>query len=103
MRKELKPFEINGVKSFYGKAQVETNGNVVDLYSYNTKVATVVYDNNHQPHVTMLMKASATTTRHIMAFLQQAGFANMLANVSGFRNIVKTLKNHGQEFETKQY
>lgn len=38
---ELKPMN-DSRKSFYGKAIVEINGNTVSLYSYNTKICSIV-------------------------------------------------------------
>lgn len=56
-------------KSFYGKARVFTEGNKKTLVSYNTEVA---YIENGKAHVNGLY--SATTTRHIKAFLLENGF-----------------------------
>jgi hypothetical protein len=64
---ELKP--TNGRKSFYGKANVYIDGNVVTLYSYNTEIAQynqatkeykLIYSN----------KLSNTTATHLKSFKQ---------------------------------
>ena len=71
LRNELKPI-MDSKKSFYGKANVEINGNTKSLISYNTKVAEIaggqlrVYDTY-----------SATTLRHIKEFAYQNGFGCM--------------------------
>lgn len=96
---ELKPCFSTGIKSFYNKAQVEILNNQINLYSYHTKVATIVYDKNRNYHIVYLVKYSATTTRHITAFLKQYGYNKILKNVSGFRNIVKILHQNGEKFE----
>jgi len=63
----LKPNDSH--KSFYGKAHVIQKGNVKVLRSYDTDVAEI---ENGKAKVFVLY--SATTTRHIKAFLQQNGF-----------------------------
>jgi hypothetical protein len=64
---ELKP--TNGRKSFYGKANVYIDGDVVTLYSYNTEIAQynqatkeykLIYSN----------KLSNTTATHLKSFKQ---------------------------------
>lgn len=99
---ELKPTNKDTVKSFYGKATVEENDNIITLYSYCTKVAEIQRING-EPQIKMLVKASPTTTRHITSFLRQNGFADILQNVSGFRNIVKVLQANHQNFEIKEF
>lgn len=56
-------------KSFYGKAEVITEGNTIKLKSYNTIVAKI---ENNRPSV--FGTYSATTLRHIKEFLKQYGF-----------------------------
>lgn len=61
--------------SFYGKAQVITDGHKDDglitrLYSYSTHVATI----KHGREVEVYGTYSATTLRHIKEFLKQNGF-----------------------------
>jgi len=53
-------------KSFYGKAKVLNNA----LYSYNTLVMQIV---NNKPILT-IKEISATTLKHIKAFLQDNNF-----------------------------
>lgn len=53
-------------KSFYGKAKIDNNC----LYSYDTLVMQIV---NGQP-VLKIDWLSATTLKHIKAFLQENGF-----------------------------
>ncbi|MDC7249497.1 MAG: hypothetical protein PQJ49_06250 [Sphaerochaetaceae bacterium] len=58
-------------KSFYGKAVVTTDNNISTLRSYETDVATYNHETNE-----MKVKGwySATTMRHINAFLDHFGF-----------------------------
>lgn len=63
----LKPNDSH--KSFYGKAHVIEKGNRKVLRSYNTDVAEI---KDGKPVVYGLY--SATTTRHIKAFLLENGF-----------------------------
>jgi hypothetical protein len=65
---ELEPIYSN-VKSFYGKARVLRENDIIKLMSYSTIVATI---ENGQAHINGFY--SATTTRHIKEFLQQYGF-----------------------------
>ena len=62
----------DGRKSFYEKAHVEMydKGNK-ELYSYNTLVAEIV---NGELHLLSKWDYSATTLRHVKAFLLQEGF-----------------------------
>ena len=55
--------------SFYGKATIDSEKNVVKLYSYNTHVATL-----RKGTVEVYGIYSATTLRHIKEFLKQNGF-----------------------------
>ena len=62
--------------SFYGKATTETTRNdfetTIDLYSYNTLVASIVW--NYDKHTTTYKcygKYSQTTTRHQKEFFKQ--------------------------------
>jgi hypothetical protein len=57
-------------KSFYGKCKVEVEGNTKSLRSYNTIVATY---NIETDKVTVNGWYSATTARHINAFLYHLG------------------------------
>lgn len=70
---ELKP--INGRKSFYGKARVETTSEEITLINYSTKVAS--YKNAvlkiHNSHM-----ISATTANHIRAFLAYLGLPDCM-------------------------
>lgn len=59
----------DGRKSFYKKAMVESNGNDLKLYSYNTLVAEFK-DNKPIIHGFYSM----TTLRHQKEFLKQLGF-----------------------------
>lgn len=66
-------------KSFYGKAIVEISGGWgqnVSLYSYNTLVAFIGYDENENfvCYLTADWDYSATTLRHVKEFLRQHGF-----------------------------
>lgn len=68
---ELTP-RYDARKSFYGKARVEvddTNPNILNLYSYNTRVAEIRFG---KPKV--FGTYSQTTLRHIKEFLKQHGF-----------------------------
>lgn len=63
MTYELRP--VDGRKSFYGKAIVETCGGYETLYSYRTPIATKRPDGS----IKKLWDGwTATTGRHIMAF-----------------------------------
>ncbi len=63
---ELSPND--GRKSFYGKAKVEEHADGrAELYSYGTHVATIYPDGN----VEVFNMQSATTLRHIKAFLEE--------------------------------
>lgn len=57
--------------SFYGKARVQVEGNVLKLYSYTTYVARIQQDINK---AVVFGTYSATTLRHIKEFLKQNGF-----------------------------
>lgn len=65
---ELIPIFSN-VKSFYGKAKVFQDGNIIKLVSYNTIVAQI-----KDGKATILGWYSRTTARHIKEFLMQYGF-----------------------------
>ena len=69
MKTELKT-QYDTRKSFYGKAVVEQEENTTNLFSYNTKVATISKDGTAQVFNTH----TQTTLRHVKAFLQQNGF-----------------------------
>jgi len=56
---------------FYGKAKMETVNNITRLVSYNTEVANYNHDTNV---MTVNGWYSATTARHINAFLEYYGF-----------------------------
>lgn len=82
MYTELKP-NYDGAKSFYGKAYIETWGGWgqnVNLYSYETLVASIGYivnDDGDEQFVCLLHENwaySPTTLRHVKEFLQQFGF-----------------------------
>ena len=62
---------IDGRKSFYGKAVVKIDGTCKRLYSYDTLVCEIEGE-----RVTLHDKwdYSATTLRHVKAFLIQNGF-----------------------------
>ena len=73
----MKTFElvpINGRKSFYRKAIVETNGNISDLRSFDTIVASLNHKTNK---VTVNGWYSVTTANHINAFLDYYGKPQM--------------------------
>lgn len=77
-RYELLP--IDGRKSFYGKAIVEDNNGEKSLFSYNTLVVKV-----SGGKVTLFEKwdFSATTVRHVRAFLLGMGLrANNKADIA---------------------
>ncbi len=67
-RQELYPC-YDGKASFYGKAMVETVGEIKKLYSYGTYVASIIGDSAE-----VYDWYSATTGRHIKEFLKQNGF-----------------------------
>lgn len=67
---ELKPIKDTR-KSFYGKAVVETKGNVLTLYSYNTKICSIIDGCQFVKHWDGY---SLTTNRHIAEFCLQNGF-----------------------------
>ena len=56
-------------KSFYGKAKVITNNNIVQLRSYNTVVTEIKNEK-----VKIFGTYSPTTLRHIKEFLKQNNF-----------------------------
>ena len=62
---------IDGRKSFYGKAFVQREGKALCLYSYDTKVASIV-DGEVRKHWN---DYSATTMRHVNAFVAHYGVA----------------------------
>lgn len=70
---ELTP-EYDARKSFYGKAEVKTDGPVATLYSYGTAVAQLAP--MEMPALVLLADwdCSATTLRHVKEFLKQNGF-----------------------------
>lgn len=57
-------------KSFYGKAQIEDEGDEVKLYSYGTLAATY---NKKTREPTVYNLCSQTTTRHVKEFFKQMG------------------------------
>lgn len=64
-------------KSFYGKAVVKVVESVSKtLYSYNTKVAQITYENGEKT-LKIFGFYSSTTLRHIKEFVQQEGFPAM--------------------------
>ena len=67
---ELKPIN-SSQKSFYGTAVVEINGNTITLYSYNTKICSIVAGRRFVRHWNGY---SATTSKHIKEFCLQNGF-----------------------------
>lgn len=62
----LEPTDLQSNKSFYGKAKVISEGNKLLLKSYDTIVAEYDTISNE---VTLNGMYSATTTRHIIAFV----------------------------------
>lgn len=64
---EMKPI-YDSAKSFYKKAIVETNNNIIKLISYNSIVATINLNTNK---ATVKNTYSQTTLRHIKEFLRQ--------------------------------
>lgn len=60
---------VDGRKSFYGKAYVQREGYALVLYSYDTKVCSCVNGNI----VKHWNNYSATTMRHVNAFVQYCG------------------------------
>ena len=74
---ELSPLKLQQ-KSFYGKAKVTNNGKELKLFSYDTIVC--VFDlKKHQITYNAYGAYSATTDRHIKAFLCQLGFISPTA------------------------
>ena len=69
----MKTFQLtpnDGRKSFYGKAKVyEYNDNLIVLKSYNTEVCRI----DHGEFIRMWSGYSATTMRHINAFIDLYG------------------------------
>ena len=64
-------------QSFYGKARVETSGGWdqnLNLYSYNTLVARIGYDESSELVAQVYNLQSPTTLRHVKEFLKQQGF-----------------------------
>ena len=55
-------------KSFYGKAKVVVEGNVLSLYSYNTLVAVIIDGKVTRADIGVW---STTTNRHIREFIKQ--------------------------------
>lgn len=60
---------VDGHKSFYGKCFVQREGKALCLYSYNTKVASII-DGAFVRHWNGY---SATTMRHVNAFVAHYG------------------------------
>lgn len=58
-------------KSFYSKAKIVENDDILALYSYGTKVAEIDTKNNK---ASVFNSQSQTTLRHIKEFLLQGGF-----------------------------
>lgn len=78
---ELKPI-YDSRKSFYGKAQVMTKKDKLELYSYDTLVAEIERDSNK---CKVFLDGdgglySPTTLRHIKEFLQQNGLKSGTKN-----------------------
>lgn len=65
----------DGRKSFYGKARVTENGDLVTLTSYHTNICT--YDRSIHTLTKLDPVATATTRRHVRSFLAQFGLAPM--------------------------
>jgi len=70
METELKP-EYDNRKSFYKKAVVIIEGEVLKLKSYNTIVCKIEMKNNR---AVVYGTYSKTTLRHIKEFLKQNGY-----------------------------
>lgn len=87
-RSYLKPmFDCH--KSFYGKAEVVTEGNKKILYSYKTPVATICKGDDGEKKIevrNVSMVFSRTTVRHIVEFFRQNGI-----RVSGKADLEKYL------------
>lgn len=60
---------VDGRKSFYGKAYIQREGAALCLYSYDTKVASCI----NGRIVKHWNDYSATTMRHVNAFVQHCG------------------------------
>ena len=58
-------------KSFYGKAKIVENNNILTLFSYGTKVAEIDTAKNTAK---IFNAQSQTTLRHIKEFFNQSGF-----------------------------
>ena len=65
---DLEPVYSN-VKSFYGKARIIRENEVIKLLSYNTVIAEI---KDNKVHINGFY--SQTSTRHLREFLQQYGF-----------------------------
>lgn len=85
-----KKYELQSIysncKSFYGKAEVEIEEDnivkVLKLYSYNTLVAIVTYDNmSSMVQYDCLGKFSQTTRRHQKEFFKQNGLSDKDINI----------------------
>ena len=68
----MKTFELvcRDRKSFYGKARVVENRGIKTLYSYNTAVCKI---NRNGKFIRLWAGYSATTMRHVNAFLDEYG------------------------------
>lgn len=80
-------------KSFYGKAQVDVDGDRQTLYSYNTKVAEI-----KDGKVTLFpaWNYSQTTLRHVKDFLKQNGFkADSSKQISADYGVVEEALDEG--------
>lgn len=66
---EILEIKYDSAISFYGKATVSLNENILTLKSYNTVVAKII---KNKPLVENTY--SQTTLRHIKEFLKQNGF-----------------------------
>ena len=65
----------DNAKSFYNKATIKEGTNRIELYSYNTHVATIHKNADHTlSNVVVYGIYSATTLRHIKEFLKQYGY-----------------------------
>ena len=63
------------VKSYYNKAMVIEGSNRIDLYSYDTLVATIHKNEDFTlSNVVVYGTYSSTTLRHIKEFLKQYGY-----------------------------
>lgn len=71
--KEMLPV-YDSAKSFYKKAKIELWSDKIHLISYETKVATIQYNQKGYFAAEVFGTYGATTLRHIKEFLKQHGF-----------------------------